>query len=646
MAFIIALIGSCSFTISATTLLPTKGTIFVKQNSSGLADGSSWLNATDDLQSAIDCSGVQQVWVAQGTYRPTKLMTVNSVFSSDPRLASFILVENVDIIGGFEGSETSTESRQVEDINADGAIASWEFKYPTVLDGDLGTLGDKTDNSYHVIFQPTQFYSETSIDGFTVRNGFAGGNLQIAFSVLYPEHYQGAGIYSSSKCDIKNCIIERNQSTSTGSGINVQDGTIEKCIIRYNYSEASGSLYSIKSNIISCSVAENHVDGSGGGIDAYNSNISNCLVRNNEAGAYGGGVNFNNDGSSLKYGTISNTTISSNESNLSGGGLFINSGLASNILVSANSCSGFGGGIRMLSGKVIDSEIHSNYGQEGGGVSIRTASSYLERCKIYNNTSTLYGGGIFVTENGNIVNCLISNNTCEGDAGGGIWSDESTIFNCTVTNNIVQDGSTGGISASNGTVANSIVYGNLPDEQFKAQFTRGSLCEVLSSGIQGEVYNLEGVILLSESASQYFSSACSFVGTANTLDELQDIKDADWSPIVGCCLIDAGTSSGAPSVDINSLSRTNTPDIGAYELGNALGMTSNREVYADFYPNPFSSIIYFNNANLSVIEITIYSITGSLLHTETVHNQINLSFLPSGTYIVKHSKNTQLIVKE
>ena len=38
--------------------------------SSGLGDGSLWANASSNLQGQIDATGVEQVWVAAGTYKP------------------------------------------------------------------------------------------------------------------------------------------------------------------------------------------------------------------------------------------------------------------------------------------------------------------------------------------------------------------------------------------------------------------------------------------------------------------------------------------------------------------------------------------------------------------------------------------------
>jgi hypothetical protein len=60
--------------------------------------GTSWANAFTDLQSAL--LGIQpgfEIWVAEGTYKPT---------TGTSRSAKFSIPANVDLYGGFEGVET------------------------------------------------------------------------------------------------------------------------------------------------------------------------------------------------------------------------------------------------------------------------------------------------------------------------------------------------------------------------------------------------------------------------------------------------------------------------------------------------------------------------------------------------------------
>ena len=86
---------------------------YVKPVASGTGDGSSWANASTDLQAMINASGTTEVWVAAGTYKP-------GVTRSD----AFIMKNNVAIYGGFTGTETLLSQR------------NWT-RQVTILSGDI-----------------------------------------------------------------------------------------------------------------------------------------------------------------------------------------------------------------------------------------------------------------------------------------------------------------------------------------------------------------------------------------------------------------------------------------------------------------------------------------------------------------------------
>ena len=107
--------------------------IYVDRNATGENNGISWSNAYTDLQDAIATAPFgSQIWVAEGTYKPT------SETGDFARSISFNLKNGVAIYGGFAGNETTLNQRKVKDNL-------------TILSGDIGTFGDKRDNSYHVV---------------------------------------------------------------------------------------------------------------------------------------------------------------------------------------------------------------------------------------------------------------------------------------------------------------------------------------------------------------------------------------------------------------------------------------------------------------------------------------------------------------
>ena len=71
---------------------------YVKAGASG--NGSSWANASGDLQAMIDASSTgDEVWVAAGTYLPTT--APSGCTACGPRDVTFLLKDGVKLYGGF-----------------------------------------------------------------------------------------------------------------------------------------------------------------------------------------------------------------------------------------------------------------------------------------------------------------------------------------------------------------------------------------------------------------------------------------------------------------------------------------------------------------------------------------------------------------
>ncbi|MGB3545232.1 MAG: hypothetical protein WBA11_20085, partial [Rubrivirga sp.] len=147
--------------VLAVTLLPAsalaQAIIYVDADAIGAEDGSSWANAFEELDEALEAATAPaQIWVAEGIYVPT----------DDPdRTESFRLKSGVAVLGGFNGTETSADQR-TPDPDEGG----------TVLSGDIGVEGDDSDNSYHVV--SAIGVDETAVlDGFLVTGGNADGTV-------------------------------------------------------------------------------------------------------------------------------------------------------------------------------------------------------------------------------------------------------------------------------------------------------------------------------------------------------------------------------------------------------------------------------------------------------------------------------------
>ena len=80
---------------------------YVTTTGAGIGDGSSWANASDNLQAMIDGSAEgDEVWVASGSYKPN----FNAV-DADDRTKTFYLRTGVSVYGGFSGNESFLEER-------------------------------------------------------------------------------------------------------------------------------------------------------------------------------------------------------------------------------------------------------------------------------------------------------------------------------------------------------------------------------------------------------------------------------------------------------------------------------------------------------------------------------------------------------
>lgn len=118
----------------------------------GNNNGSSWGDAFLELTDALT-TGSPEIWVAEGTYKPTM---------GSSRGAAFTLYDGVAVYGGFAGTETLLGQR-------DPAV------HTTTLSGDIGAVGVVGDNSLHVVRMDSPAGSAL-LSGVHVRDGNANGS--------------------------------------------------------------------------------------------------------------------------------------------------------------------------------------------------------------------------------------------------------------------------------------------------------------------------------------------------------------------------------------------------------------------------------------------------------------------------------------
>lgn len=258
--------------------------IFVSADGSG--SGESWDNPAA-LQNAIDMANLYyestensvSIWLKSGTY-----------LAGDNRSDSFILREGVELYGGFNGSETSVESRNIE-TNV------------TVLSGDIGVIGVNTDNSYHVLIG-----SDSAIlDGFTITGGYADGSEVYDTKGGAILNYHGG---YRVRPDLEPLL-----------GFNT---VMKNIVFTNNYAKDGGAVYTYHGGnpvFESCVFINNKALYGAATMDrgGVNSTYTDCEFINNEA-EYKAGAVFVDYGSMA---TFSESTFSNNVAGTSGGAIYV-----------------------------------------------------------------------------------------------------------------------------------------------------------------------------------------------------------------------------------------------------------------------------------------------------------------------------------
>ena len=205
---------------------------YVNSNATGNGSGLTWINAFTDLQAALSIVIFgDEIWVASGQYKPTTTTT---------RTISFVLKDGVNIYGSFAGNETLLSERNI--------IAN-----PTTLNGDIGQVGEVSDNSYNII-RGNNITSNIVLDGFRIINGNSSnssyrggaisytnslnGNLFVSNCYFFSNRaalYGGAVYIRQSKVNFEDCEFRNNQTTSGGDGgaiYTLNDGNYSTLIIK------------------------------------------------------------------------------------------------------------------------------------------------------------------------------------------------------------------------------------------------------------------------------------------------------------------------------------------------------------------------------------------------------------------------------
>jgi hypothetical protein len=565
---------------------------YVMQGGVGAGDGSSWTNASGDLQEMINAAAVgDEIWVAAGTYYPNR--PANDLASIDPanRNNAFVVKEGVKIFGGFP------------DVGNPVMSDRSPKNYPTVFSGNIGDLGDATDNCYHVVIGVGALTDATVLDGLTVTGGYSTSNSgSIAVNGVSIIQYYGGGISLLGGASIKlDSIIV--------SGNNARDG---------------GGIYSINSSPI----------------------LNNVLISGNTAISDGGGF-YNQTGSPI----FNDVQISGNTATTYGGGVYNQSGspIFNRVQVSGNTANSDGGGFYNTGSNLAlnDVLIDGNKAVNGGGFYNRSGSPTLNNVQISRDTATTSGGGFFnfsgsltcnnivITKNGanngsgggiyfsnssgntftvTITNLLMTDNTASGGGGGGYFHSGSnsnmitvTLTNATISGNKADlDGSISNFYYSTVTLRNSIVWGNTANSSPNGSRITYSYSLLQNANTETGVISAEDPLFVDADNGDYRLSACSpamNIGL-NSYIPVEITADLNANQRIVGEYIDLGAYEFQFSQSGGSGVITPTAEGRVYVKQNCFGDGNNGSSWEQAYPD-LANVLFAAATNTNIKEIWV-----------------------------------------
>jgi hypothetical protein len=350
--------------ISIAIFTVANATTFYVDNINGndANDGLTWATSLKSITGAI----------AKAKTAPYDV-TVDDIFvkGGNYLTSAKIAVEYDNLYGGFAGTETSPDQRQLEDKDGNGIVEPWEFKYPSVITSTFDATG-----SYAFYVSNTTNTFKTAFNGFTIsQSGIVKPNdntktyqvlkMMSANAILQNMIIDNCNVQFPSVSTtttingivvdvagglVKNCLIEKNtiyigfvNGSNTGIGpiLQILKGTIDGCVFRNNKvtfqavgpAATAGATYSIQGAIISFRT-------SSVGTDVC---LNNSLIYNNEAAYDNNAANITgnqwaavaNNGGLIKIGyvgtpaatdTVVGCVIANNKmTNLGGYTLYVNS---------------------------------------------------------------------------------------------------------------------------------------------------------------------------------------------------------------------------------------------------------------------------------------------------------------------------------
>ena len=334
--------------------------IVVDKDATGDETGDSWVNAYTSLQDALGCvnngnsndahcngrtfddAGVDEIWVASGTYYPDE--AVFMAVTNNSATEKFSLNQSgVKIFGGFDGvgsggtggAQESERSQRNSDPMTNGTVLSGDIDQNDPVEGHSGL------NARRVVQFVTNFETlsdETLIDGFKIEKG-------------YTESTDGAGLFCDGivngkfcNASFKNLYFYNNRAAGNDGGAmyleNGIPGNFSDMIFFKNSATNGGAIYmkdfdfgsnttNPGGNMNRLGFYSNSAFAVGGAIHAVNSKGTGGLINSvfSKNGAFNAGgaiyITFTFQDTGHRW-NIYNNTFHDNDVTLAGGAVYVN----------------------------------------------------------------------------------------------------------------------------------------------------------------------------------------------------------------------------------------------------------------------------------------------------------------------------------
>jgi hypothetical protein len=220
-------------------------------------DARTWDSATEDLQALMDLRNADgapgtdddyEIWIAAGTITPDWTTAPGGSWASaiafpvDSVMWSFVLTEGVEVYGGFDGTEENAADRDNRD---------WRTN-KTVLSGSLGERGTVLHAlvaagtgaapltarmeglTVHGGYNARGYGTSITINGQTINGNYGGVMYAVNARPLFRHvdfeygcmpSASGIALQENAKPVLINCSESRSQSSVSGSGLSLLDGT-------------------------------------------------------------------------------------------------------------------------------------------------------------------------------------------------------------------------------------------------------------------------------------------------------------------------------------------------------------------------------------------------------------------------------------